>query len=265
MQQIWMLPNQKPDPCTCLSIQESARLHFSSIYGKFFISKTVGTTTECNFEHCPKTYTSALTTFRNFWRLGFSTPSILLNCSTFLNLKLHVDDRNANVSALTVYPDAVAKVLAMKARFTQDKEVEYQILVRRERDRKERARLRMAKKRAQQRGLPTEEFEAAMERERLYQAEYRERNREKLRTLEMERRVSAYRAAYGEEALNEWLRKRHISRRKKQAKARGKEPYHSGDDLDSEIEDTEGYILGADEGGDSSREPSSSPAPAPAP
>ncbi|KAJ7024935.1 hypothetical protein C8F04DRAFT_1191980 [Mycena alexandri] len=108
--------------------------------------------------------------------------------------------------------------------------------------RREKARIRMAMKRAALRLRPTPEQEAAAERERAYQATYREkqvpffvsiaptqtqanRHRENLRLWEAQRRVDVYINTYGAEAYRAYTKARRDRRRQAKAKLRAKAGY----------------------------------------
>ncbi|KAJ7325481.1 hypothetical protein DFH08DRAFT_1085163 [Mycena albidolilacea] len=64
----------------------------------------------------------------------------------------------------------------MKSKYATDEPTDYEILVHRHLERNEKARLRMARKRAELKSHSPEEQAAAAERERRYQATYRERS-----------------------------------------------------------------------------------------
>ncbi|KAJ7044909.1 hypothetical protein C8F04DRAFT_1174651 [Mycena alexandri] len=80
--------------------------------------------------------------------------------------------------------------------------------------RREKARLRMAKKRAQLKSRPVEEQMAAAERARLHQATYREKNREELRDWEATRRVQFGVEAYKAYEKQQSQRKRNAQERR---------------------------------------------------
>ncbi|KAK6988084.1 hypothetical protein R3P38DRAFT_3229634 [Favolaschia claudopus] len=147
----------------------------------------------------------------------------------------------------------------LKSQLTEDNKTEYEILLRQRRDRNEKARLRMARKRAERKSLPTEKHLAALERERQYQALYRASHREKLRQLESDRRIAA---VHGQAALEAYLKRRKLIRSSALAKFRAKEPYHSGDDCpESEEGVEEDALMSDDECNGSSCETTHSPAP----
>ncbi|KAJ6549700.1 hypothetical protein B0H19DRAFT_1236984 [Mycena capillaripes] len=77
-------------------------------------------------------------------------------------------------------------------------------------ERNERARLRMARKRAELKLRPVEEQERAAERSRVYRARYRQRFRHHEAVLrgESERRRKIYIQRYGEEAYKEYAERR---------------------------------------------------------
>ncbi|KAJ6493308.1 hypothetical protein C8R45DRAFT_989359 [Mycena sanguinolenta] len=77
--------------------------------------------------------------------------------------------------------------MSMKSKSTADGPTEYgKVLVQRYLDRNEKARLRMARKRAELKNRPPEEQAAAAERQRRYQTTFRERNRNDLRLALLE-------------------------------------------------------------------------------
>ncbi|KAJ7311564.1 hypothetical protein DFH08DRAFT_1087906 [Mycena albidolilacea] len=67
-------------------------------------------------------------------------------------------------------------------------------------ERNEKARLRMARKRAELVFRPLEEQKLVAERAKIHQAKYRAKHREELRRGEAERRAALYKARYGPEA-----------------------------------------------------------------
>ncbi|KAJ7830692.1 hypothetical protein B0H13DRAFT_2371834 [Mycena leptocephala] len=73
-------------------------------------------------------------------------------------------------------------------------------------DRKEKARLRMARKRAELKATPYQEQELAAQRVRMHHAKYRESHREYLRNQEARRRRTAYGKRFGPAALAAWLK-----------------------------------------------------------
>ncbi|KAJ7440226.1 hypothetical protein FB451DRAFT_1191679 [Mycena latifolia] len=113
----------------------------------------------------------------------------------------------------------------------------YQIETQRRAERNEKSRIRMAQKRAELKARPLEEQEEAAERERGYQAKYRERHRRSLRLWESLRRLALYEERYGSEACAEYekamLERKKTARARRKAKARAREPYHSGDERDA--------------------------------
>ncbi|KAK6992842.1 hypothetical protein R3P38DRAFT_3224664 [Favolaschia claudopus] len=142
-----------------------------------------------------------------------------------------------------------------KPKLTKDDGIELEILRRRHRDRNEKSRLRMAKKRAELKGQPTEEAIAALEKEREYQAKYRAQHREMLRLVEKRRRHDIYKAVHGEVAYQAYLRRKLQSRR---TQLLATEPYHSGDEVD-ELQLHDDYLTAADGREGSSRESSIAP------
>ncbi|KAK7030002.1 hypothetical protein R3P38DRAFT_3177409 [Favolaschia claudopus] len=124
-------------------------------------------------------------------------------------------------------------------KFGLAEKTEYQILLNRHLARNEKARIRMARKRAELKGGATDTHEAAVDRERQYQAEYRARNREALRLATVSRRMRDYREAYGEEALAAYLQRQQIRRKNARLRRLSKEPYDSDLCLDEDEEDEE--------------------------
>ncbi|KAK7045171.1 hypothetical protein R3P38DRAFT_3177400 [Favolaschia claudopus] len=127
-------------------------------------------------------------------------------------------------SSLRRYPPPMSAI-----KFDLAAKTEYQILLNRHLARNEKARIRMARKRA---GLKVGEMdpeirEASVERERQYQAEYRARNREALRLATVSRRMIEYRDAFGEEALAAYLQRQQQRRSNARRRRQSKEPYDS--------------------------------------
>ncbi|KAJ7860813.1 hypothetical protein B0H14DRAFT_2576385 [Mycena olivaceomarginata] len=126
----------------------------------------------------------------------------------------------------------------MKSKYGGDDPTDYEILVQRHLERNEKARLRMARKRAELKSRSPEEQAAAAERERRYQATYRERvsprsirNRDALRRWEARRRLVVYKAKHGPEVYTSYLKARRDRRRRKRAKKLAKEAYDGADEL----------------------------------
>ncbi|KAJ7343881.1 hypothetical protein DFH08DRAFT_810418 [Mycena albidolilacea] len=120
----------------------------------------------------------------------------------------------------------------MKSKYATDEPTDYENLVQRHLERNEKARLRMARKRAELKSRSLEEQAAAAERERRYQATYRERNRNDLRIWEAHRRLAIYKAKHGPELYESYLKAQHNRRRRTRAKRKAKEPYDSSDERD---------------------------------
>ncbi|KAJ7822091.1 hypothetical protein B0H14DRAFT_3471014 [Mycena olivaceomarginata] len=72
----------------------------------------------------------------------------------------------------------------------------------------EKARLRMARKRAELKSCPLEEQQIAAERTKVYQATYHEKHRNDLRLGEERRRITLYKARYGPDAYRLYLKAR---------------------------------------------------------
>ncbi|KAJ7301782.1 hypothetical protein DFH08DRAFT_943532 [Mycena albidolilacea] len=80
-------------------------------------------------------------------------------------------------------------------------------------ERNERARIRMARKRAELKLRPVEEQERAAERSRVYRARYRQRHHQAVLRGESERRRKIYIQRYGEEAYKEYAERREYRQR----------------------------------------------------
>ncbi|KAJ7766365.1 hypothetical protein DFH07DRAFT_769907 [Mycena maculata] len=93
----------------------------------------------------------------------------------------------------------------------------YEIQLQRDASRWEKARLRMAKKRAELKLRPQEEQEAAAARAREHQTA---RHREDLRIWEAQRRVAVYKARYGLDAYKEYVAAKRERRRQARDKRR---------------------------------------------
>ncbi|KAK6985139.1 hypothetical protein R3P38DRAFT_3230799 [Favolaschia claudopus] len=133
----------------------------------------------------------------------------------------------------------------MQSKYRLARETEYQILLQRHLDRNEKARVRMARRRAALKAGPPAEQQAAAEREREYQNEYRIGHRQLLRDLDLARRLNKYRDTYGPEALDAYMegkaerRRNAKARRIAEARRLAKEPYDSDhDNMDSGDDDT---------------------------
>ncbi|KAJ7432732.1 hypothetical protein FB451DRAFT_1572937 [Mycena latifolia] len=107
----------------------------------------------------------------------------------------------------------------LRSKYTPDGPTEYELAVQRRQARNEKARLRMASKRAELRTRPLEEQAQAAEINKKYQATYREKNRRDLRIWEAQRRAGLYMARYGPEAYREY----DLARRECKLKARRKQ------------------------------------------
>ncbi|KAK7012746.1 hypothetical protein R3P38DRAFT_2789810 [Favolaschia claudopus] len=81
------------------------------------------------------------------------------------------------------------------------------------------------RKRAELKARPPEERAAHEERERLYQAKYRAKNRNLLRENQCNRRFARYQAAYGADVANKYLKARYANRILAQARGRAKNAY----------------------------------------
>ncbi|KAJ7797607.1 hypothetical protein B0H14DRAFT_2583571 [Mycena olivaceomarginata] len=112
---------------------------------------------------------------------------------------------------------------------------DYELKALRHAERNEKARLRMARqlsKRAELKTRSIEEQQEAAERNKLYQARYREKHRQDLRAWEALRRREVYKAKFGPEAYGAWRQAKRDRKRRARAKQRAKEAYHSADEHD---------------------------------
>ncbi|KAJ7477125.1 hypothetical protein B0H11DRAFT_2234602 [Mycena galericulata] len=91
---------------------------------------------------------------------------------------------------------------------------DYEIQMKRKEERREKARLRMARIRAELKTRPLHEQELAAARARAYQATYRAKHRENLRLWEAERRIAVYKAKFGHEAYLAYVKARRDRKRR---------------------------------------------------
>ncbi|KAJ7468414.1 hypothetical protein B0H11DRAFT_1920998 [Mycena galericulata] len=91
--------------------------------------------------------------------------------------------------------------------------------------RREKARVRMAKKRADLKLRPLEEQALAAARARVHQATYRAKNRANLRYWEAQRRIAIYKERYGVEAYKSYAAAKRERRRRAREKRRAKAGY----------------------------------------
>ncbi|KAJ7080882.1 hypothetical protein C8R43DRAFT_1143053 [Mycena crocata] len=107
---------------------------------------------------------------------------------------------------------------------------DYELKQQRLDNRREKARLRMARKRAELKQRPLEEQQEAAERARLHQAAYREssanRHRNDLRLWEAQRRVEMYKKRFGPEAYHAYAKLKRDRKRRAREKKRAKEGYY---------------------------------------
>ncbi|KAJ7088011.1 hypothetical protein B0H15DRAFT_949825 [Mycena belliarum] len=118
----------------------------------------------------------------------------------------------------------------------------HELETKRRAERNEKARVRIARKRAELKLKSLEEQHRVADRSRAYQAKYREKNRQRLRTWEALRRLSVYRLKYGEIAYTAYLEARSQREARAYARSRRGEAYHSADEDAS----ADGY--GSDDG-----------------
>ncbi|KAK7022482.1 hypothetical protein R3P38DRAFT_3195875 [Favolaschia claudopus] len=116
---------------------------------------------------------------------------------------------------------------------------EYKILLQRHLDRNEKARVRMARKRAELKIASSVERKTAVERERQYQADFRFKHRDMLRDVTTARRRIKYRETFGEVAFAAYLKRQQERRKRARAKRLSKEPYDSNDGLEEEENEVE--------------------------
>ncbi|KAJ7173035.1 hypothetical protein C8R43DRAFT_944077 [Mycena crocata] len=103
---------------------------------------------------------------------------------------------------------------------------DYELKAQRKLESNEKARLRMARKRAELKSRPIEEQLQAAERARVHQATYREKHRNDLRVWEAQRRIALYKARFGPAAYAAYVRKNRERKRLRRAKQAAKEAYH---------------------------------------
>ncbi|KAJ7493144.1 hypothetical protein B0H11DRAFT_2228472 [Mycena galericulata] len=102
---------------------------------------------------------------------------------------------------------------------------DHELFMARQAIRREKARIRMAKKRAELKLRPLEEQALAAARARVHQATYRAKNRENLRYWEAQRRISIYKQKYGLEAYKSYAAAKRERRRRARAKRLAKAGY----------------------------------------
>ncbi|KAK7000235.1 hypothetical protein R3P38DRAFT_3219120 [Favolaschia claudopus] len=142
----------------------------------------------------------------------------------------------------------------MQSKFPTFAETDYQALLKRHLARKEKARLRMRRKRAELKTRPKDEQVAANARQRGYQTKYRSKRREKLRLLQHQRRLDAYKAIHGPDVFADYCRGMQERRQTAECRARAGEPY------DSDMDDFEDELCSSEDESDG-RESSWSPVP----
>ncbi|KAJ7901030.1 hypothetical protein B0H14DRAFT_3422939 [Mycena olivaceomarginata] len=84
----------------------------------------------------------------------------------------------------------------------------HELKAQRRAERNEKARLRMARKRAELKSRPLEEQQIAAERTKAYQATYHKKHRNDLRLGEERRRIALYKARYGPDTYRLYLKAR---------------------------------------------------------
>ncbi|KAJ7123799.1 hypothetical protein C8R43DRAFT_1135850 [Mycena crocata] len=99
---------------------------------------------------------------------------------------------------------------------------DYEIKQHREADRREKARVRMAR-RAELKQRPIAEQELAAQRSRQYQATYRARHREDLRKWEAQRRIELYQKRYGPTIASSYAKASRDRKRRARASKRARE------------------------------------------
>ncbi|KAJ7933050.1 hypothetical protein B0H13DRAFT_1856649 [Mycena leptocephala] len=123
----------------------------------------------------------------------------------------------------------------MKSKYSSGP-TEYELKVQRHAERNEKARLRMARKRAELKTRPLSEQLEAAERSREYQARYCERNRDARQLCEAQRRIATYLTKFGVAAYASYLK---AKRRRRIQRAQRQEAYHSADEVDDEADGDE--------------------------
>ncbi|KAJ6557480.1 hypothetical protein B0H19DRAFT_1070143 [Mycena capillaripes] len=135
----------------------------------------------------------------------------------------------------------------MKSKYSRGP-TEEELRAQRHAARNEKARLRMARRRAELKTRPLEEQRAAAERAREYQARYREKHRDELRIWEAHRRIEVYKAKNGLRAFASYLKAKREQRRRRLAKKWTKEGYPPSDDDDAHTaSQTTGVADGTDD------------------
>ncbi|KAJ7450433.1 hypothetical protein FB451DRAFT_1186831 [Mycena latifolia] len=114
----------------------------------------------------------------------------------------------------------------LRSKYTQDGPTDYELRAQRHLARNEKARLRMASKRAELKTRPLEEQARVAECNKGYQATYRERHRRDLRIWEAQRRAGMYMARYGPEAYKEYDHAQRERKLRARRKKRAMEAYH---------------------------------------
>ncbi|KAJ7439922.1 hypothetical protein B0H11DRAFT_2253464 [Mycena galericulata] len=100
---------------------------------------------------------------------------------------------------------------------------QYELETQRQAIRREKARVRMAKLRAELKLRPIEEQLAAAQRARAHQAAYRERHQNDLRVWEAQRRIAVYKAKFGVEAYAAYAKAKKERKRRAKEKRRATE------------------------------------------
>ncbi|KAJ7169366.1 hypothetical protein C8R43DRAFT_1121239 [Mycena crocata] len=107
----------------------------------------------------------------------------------------------------------------------------HEIQIQRQAEQNEKARLRMAKYRAELKCRSWQEQELAAQRARVHQATYREKHRNDLRLWEAARRVELYKKRFGDRAYVLYARNLRAQSRRRRAKREAKEAYHESQTL----------------------------------
>ncbi|KAJ7126218.1 hypothetical protein C8R44DRAFT_734104 [Mycena epipterygia] len=137
----------------------------------------------------------------------------------------------------------------LKAATSSKKLTDYEIGLQRHLAKNEKARLRMARKRAELKARPLTEQLLAAERERAYQATYREKNRRDLAIWERQRRHAVYKARFGPVAYASYVQALRDRKRQERQNQLAKEAYHEQDDDGEDEQDDDGENDGHGEDG----------------
>ncbi|KAK7008536.1 hypothetical protein R3P38DRAFT_2791504 [Favolaschia claudopus] len=127
----------------------------------------------------------------------------------------------------------------MKSKYTGCTEKQHQKMIKKQLDRNEKARLRMARRRAELKNRSASEQAAASARQRGYQARYRANKRETIRQSQRERRLAAYEAVHGRAALQIYCNSRLVARTRSQSRQNSQDGYDSNLENYEDSEETD--------------------------